>query len=99
MKELYHVYSTMNCLQTETSSVLRRHARIVRANKRRYLIHYCIDKKALARWCEAADSLLQVQESQGRDLLKYRKGVLIKGRVSKRPTAILRQCHRIVHFP
>ena len=36
-----------------------RDAGIVRAEKRGCFVHYCIDEKTLARWCEAADSLLQ----------------------------------------
>jgi len=40
-----------------------RDAGIVRADRRGYFVHYCIDKKTLARWREAADSLLQMQRS------------------------------------
>jgi ArsR family transcriptional regulator, arsenate/arsenite/antimonite-responsive transcriptional repressor len=36
-----------------------RDAGVVRAEKRGYFVHYCIDKKVLARWRQAADDMLQ----------------------------------------
>jgi ArsR family transcriptional regulator len=41
-----------------------RDAGIVTADKRGYFVHYRINEKALARWREAANDLLQMQESQ-----------------------------------
>ena len=40
-----------------------RDAGIVRADKRGYFVHYCLDQKTLARWRQVTDHLLQMQES------------------------------------
>jgi len=37
-----------------------RDAGIVTADKRGYFVHYCINKKTLARWREAADDMLRI---------------------------------------
>jgi len=37
-----------------------RDAGIVRADKRGYFVHYCINKKTLACWREAADDMLRI---------------------------------------
>ena len=39
-----------------------RDAGIVIADKRGYFVHYCINKKTLARWREASDGLLRIDE-------------------------------------
>ena len=41
-----------------------RDAGIVSADKRGYFVHYRISETALARWREAADGLLRIQESR-----------------------------------
>jgi DNA-binding transcriptional ArsR family regulator len=37
-----------------------RDAGIVTADKRGYFVHYCVNKKTLARWREAADDMLRI---------------------------------------
>ena len=41
-----------------------RDAGIVTADKRGYFVHYCVNKKMLAHWQEAADSLLRTDEQK-----------------------------------
>jgi DNA-binding transcriptional ArsR family regulator len=39
-----------------------RDAGIVTADKRGYFVHYCVNKRMLARWREAADGLLRIDQ-------------------------------------
>jgi ArsR family transcriptional regulator len=41
---------------------LLRDAGIVTARKQGYFVHYCVNEKALARWREATDGLLRLDE-------------------------------------
>jgi DNA-binding transcriptional ArsR family regulator len=42
-----------------------RDAGIVRADKRGYFVHYCINKRTLAHWREAADDMLRPHVARG----------------------------------